>query len=44
MRYAAIDDYTMDVDLPRDIPLLAGASQHAASDDERHGLIWNRSA
>ncbi len=38
--YVSIDDYTMDVDLPRHIPLLEAASEHAARDDAAHGLTW----
>lgn len=38
--YIDIDDYTMDVDLPHQIPALAGASALAAADDLQHGLTW----
>lgn len=39
--YRAVDDYTMDVDLPHHIPLLEAASQAALRDDEQHGLAWH---
>jgi hypothetical protein len=39
-RYTAIDDYTMDVDVPSHIPKLAPASVAAAKDDAVHGLTW----
>jgi hypothetical protein len=35
-----VDDYTMDVDLPHHVPLLAKASYEAAKDDLAHGLTW----
>jgi hypothetical protein len=38
--YRAIDDYTMDVDLPHHIPLLDTASVVAAADDLTHSLSW----
>jgi len=38
--YVAIDDYTMDVDLPQHVPLLDNASKLAAADDARHNLMW----
>ncbi len=44
MRYAAIDDYTMDVDLPRDIARLDDASQKADADDAIHDLYWKSNA
>jgi hypothetical protein len=40
-RYLPIDDYTMDVDLPRHVPLLGPASEAAARDDADHGLTWS---
>jgi len=39
--YFAIDDYTMDVDLPAHIPLLGKASIAAAADDYDHGITWS---
>jgi hypothetical protein len=39
-RYIAIDDYTMDVDLPQHIAALGPASEAAAKDDEAHGILW----
>lgn len=39
--YLCVDDYTMDVDLPRHIPLLEAASRAAAFDDENHDLFWD---
>ncbi len=38
--YTAIDDYTMDVDLPEHIPLLGVASESAWADDRKSGLSW----
>lgn len=38
--YTAVDDYTMDVDLPEHVEKLARASKVAADDDRRHGIIW----
>lgn len=38
--FTAVDDYTMDVDLPEHIPLLGPASSAAADDDLRHGVHW----
>ena len=40
LRYRAIDDYTMDVDLPEHVPLLAEVSERAAADDLEHGVSW----
>ena len=39
-QYRAIDDYTMDVDLPEHIPLVAKAAIAARADDLEHGVIW----
>ena len=39
-RYIAIDDYTMDVDVPSHIPKLGPASVAAAADDALHDLTW----
>lgn len=39
-RYIAIDDYTMDVDLPQHIAALGPASEAAAKDDAAHGIHW----
>jgi hypothetical protein len=38
--FRAVDDYTMDVDVPEHIPLLMPASQKAAADDREHGVRW----
>lgn len=38
--YTAIDDYTMDVDLPKHIPMLQAASEAACADDAANGLHW----
>jgi hypothetical protein len=38
--YAAIDDYTHDIDLPSDIALLPELSIAAAKDDADHGALW----
>lgn len=38
--YAAIDDYTMDVDLPEHVPQLAEHSLLACKDDAAHGMMW----
>ncbi len=38
--YTAIDDYTMDVDVPTDVPKLGPTSVVAAKDDALHGLHW----
>jgi calcineurin-like phosphoesterase family protein len=42
-RYTAIDDYTMDVDVPSHIPKLGPASEAAAQDDACHDLTWKPS-
>ena len=39
-QYSAIDDYTMDIDIPAHLQLVAGASVSAAIDDESHGVVW----
>lgn len=39
-RYADIDDYTHDIDVPHDLALLPELSAAAASDDEAHGMSW----
>lgn len=33
-------DYTMDVDTPKDIPLLAKVAQRAHDEDREHGMVW----
>jgi molybdopterin-guanine dinucleotide biosynthesis protein A len=38
--YAAVDDYTHDIDLPPDIALLPELSIAAAKDDADHGALW----
>lgn len=38
--YTAIDDYTMDVDLPDQIPALGEVSIRAEEDDAREGVTW----
>lgn len=38
--YTAVDDYTMDVDRPKDLERLRLVSALAADDDEEHGLRW----
>jgi len=40
MRYAAVDDYTHDIDRPSDLFLLPALSVSAAADDARHGVSW----
>jgi choline kinase len=39
-RYTAIDDYTMDVDLPEHVSRLVPASDLACADDREHGVRW----
>lgn len=39
-RYVAIDDYTMDVDLPEHVSRLVPASAIASRDDRHHDLFW----
>lgn len=38
--FCAVDDYTMDVDLPEHVPLLPEASSRAYVDDKEHGVTW----
>lgn len=38
--YIAVDDYTKDIDLPEHLGLVAGISELAAIDDDRHGLAY----
>lgn len=39
-RYAAIDDYTRDIDLPEHLDLLPALSEAAHADDQEHGVTW----
>lgn len=38
--YVAIDDYTFDVDLPKDLLMLPSISSSAAEDDAQRGITW----
>lgn len=38
--YRAIDDYTMDIDVPKHLDDLARLSRAAADDDKENGLAW----
>lgn len=38
--FVAVDDYTMDVDIPEHLTLLGPSSTLAALDDKEHGLVW----
>lgn len=40
--YAAVDDYTHDIDLPMHLVMLPDLSTEAAADDARCGLSWSR--
>ena len=40
--YAAVDDYTDDIDVPQDLITLPNLARQAALDDFAHGLRWNQ--
>ena len=39
--YIDIDDYTTDIDMPSQLPLIPGISMAAAADDIAAGLTWS---
>lgn len=39
--YAAVDDYTHDIDIPMHLVMLPELSKEAAADDRQHGIRWN---
>ena len=39
-KYRRVDDYTHDIDTPKDLSLVQGLSEKAAADDAVHGVTW----